>query len=50
MAQAFGEIDGAAVDRVEQEAVSLAEGRGADPDVDDEVDEGPGQGGDVLGL
>ena len=50
MSQALGEIDRAAVERVQQDAVPLAERWGADPDVDNEVDEGPAQGCHVLGL
>ena len=41
VAQAFGEVDGAVVHGVEQDAVPLPERRGPHPDVDDEVDERP---------
>ena len=48
--EAFGEVDGTAVDRVEPDLVPLAEGRRADPDVDDVVHEDPTGGGHVLRL
>jgi len=48
MPQALGQVDGAPVDGIQQHGLPLPERRGADADVDDDVEQRSGDRGDLL--
>ena len=50
MPQALGQVDGAPVDGIQQHGLPLPERRGADADVDDDVEQRSGDRGDLLRL